>query len=378
MPQCVESRNTFLIDISKSGSGELMIPISKPQFGDEELTLLREVLDSGIVAQGPKVAQLENEFAQMVGTKFAVATSSGTTALHIALLSHGIGPGDEVITSPFTFVASANSVLYTGALPCFVDIRPDTFNIDPDLIEQAITPRTKAIMPVQLYGLTADMDRISDIAKRYNLVVIEDAAQAHGAMFKGRKAGTFGTGCFSLYATKNMTSAEGGIITTDDPEIAEKARLLRSHGSHIRYYHDILGYNFRMTDLHAAVGLAQLHKLSGFNEIRRRNAEFLNRHIRRAITPCEPEGYRHVWHQYTIRWTDGDRDEAVEKLKNSGVGTGVFYPLPVYAQKIYKERGYTDHWPVTEMVCKQVISLPVHAALTQADLETIVSAVESL
>jgi dTDP-4-amino-4,6-dideoxygalactose transaminase len=355
-----------------------MIPISKPQFGDEELSLLREVLDSGIVAQGPKVAKLEAEFAQMVGTEFAVATSSGTTALHVALLAHNIGPGDEVITSPFTFIASANSVLYTGASPRFVDIRPDTFNIDPDLIEQAITPRTRAIMPVHLYGLMADMDRILDIARRHDLVVIEDAAQAHGATFKGRKAGSFGTGCFSLYATKNMTSAEGGMITTNDPEIADKARLLRAHGSRVRYYHDLLGYNFRMTDLHAAVGLAQLHKLDNSNEKRRRNAEFFNQHIRRVVTPCEPEGYQHVWHQYTIRLIDGDRDQAVEKLKNADVGTGVFYPLPVYQQKIYRERGYTDHLPVTEMVCQQVISLPVHAALTPADLETIVAAVEAL
>src|SRR5260221_10827551 len=176
-----------------------MIPISKPQFGDEELTLLREVLESGIVAQGPMVAELEQEFANFVGTKFAIAVSSGTTAFHSALLAHNIGPNDEVITSPFTFIASANSILYTGANPRFVDIRPDTFNIDPALIEAAITPRTKAIMPVHLYGLMAEMDAIMDIAKRHHLAVIEDAAQAHGATYKGRPAGSFGTGCFSLY-----------------------------------------------------------------------------------------------------------------------------------------------------------------------------------
>ena len=232
-----------------------MIPISKPQFGDEELTLIREVLQSEIVAQGPKVAQLEQEFAAQVShTNHAVASSSGTTALHLALLAHGIGPGDEVITSPFTFIASANSILYTGATPTFIDILPDTFNINPELIEAAITPRTKAIMPVHLYGLMADMDPIMDIAQRHNLAVIEDAAQAHGAMYEGRYAGTFGTGCFSLYATKNMTSAEGGMVTTDDAEIADRVKLLRAHGSRVRYYHDMLGYNYRMSDLHAAVG----------------------------------------------------------------------------------------------------------------------------
>ena len=354
-----------------------MIPISKPQFGEEELALLREVLDSGIVAQGPKVAQFEDEFARLSHTKYAVATSSGTTALHLALLAHGIGPGDEVITSPFTFIASANSILYTGASPRFVDILPDTFNLNPALIEAAITPHTKAIMPVHLYGLMADMDTIMDIAHRHKLAVIEDAAQAHGATYEGRLAGSFGTGCFSLYATKNMTSAEGGMVTTDDAEIADRVKLLRAHGSHVRYYHEVLGYNYRMTDLHAAVGLAQLHKLPYFNECRRRNAEFLNAHITKAITPIEPEGYQHVWHQYTIR-VAANRDEALEKLKTAGVGTGVFYPVPVYRQKVYLNRGYHDYLPVTEEVCQQVISLPVHTALTPSDLETIVDAVESL
>jgi perosamine synthetase len=355
-----------------------MIPISKPVFGDEELELLREVLASGIIAQGPKVAQFESEFAKLAGTEFAVAVSSGTAALHVALLAHGIGAGDEVITSPFTFIASANSILYTGARPRFVDVRADTFNIDAELIEQAITPRTKAIMPVHLYGLMADMDVIMDIAQRHNLAVIEDAAQAHGAQCKGKPAGSFGTGCFSLYATKNMTSAEGGMVTTNDPQIADRVRLLRAHGSQVRYYHDILGYNFRMTDLHAAVALAQLKKLDSFNEARRRNAEFFNQHIRRAVTPQEPEGYRHVWHQYTIRLTDGDRDEAVEKLKQAGVGSGVFYPVPVYRQKVYLDLGYDERWPVTEEITQQVISLPVHPSLTPNDLEIIVSAVESL
>lgn len=355
-----------------------MIPISKPQFGEEELALLREVLESGIVAQGPKVAQLEEEFAELCDTQFAVACSSGTTALHLALLAHGIGPDDEIITSPFTFIASANAILFTGAMPRFVDIRPDTFNIDPGLIEAAITPQTRAIMPVHLYGLMADMDPIMDIAHRHNLAVIEDAAQAHGATYKGKKAGSFGTGCFSLYATKNMTSAEGGMITTNDPKIAERAKLLRNHGMKVRYYHDVLGYNFRMTDLHAAVGLAQLRKLDGFNERRRHNAEFLNQRLTRVIIPYEPENYRHVWHQYTVRVTDTDRDEAVKKLNEAGVGTGIFYPVPVYRQQIYLERGYTNKLPVTEELTTQVISLPVHAGLDASDLETIVVAVEAL
>ncbi|MBK8034010.1 MAG: DegT/DnrJ/EryC1/StrS family aminotransferase [Chloroflexi bacterium] len=355
-----------------------MIPISSPQFGEEELALVKEVLESGIIAQGPKVAALEQEFAKLSGTQFAVAVANGTAALHLALLANGIGPGDEVITSPFTFIASANSVLYTGARPVFVDIKEDTFNIDPALIESAITPRTKAIMPVHLYGLMADMDAIMDIAQRHNLAVIEDAAQAHGATNQGRPAGSFGTGAFSLYATKNMTTAEGGMVTTNDPAIAERVKLLRAHGMKVRYYHDMLGFNFRMTDMHAALGLAQIRKLPMFNERRRQNAEFFNQHLKRVVTPHAPEGYGHVWHQYTIRVTDGDRDAAVKKLTDAGVGTGIFYPVPVYRQKVYTELGYNQSLPVTELVTQQVISLPVHPKLTSADLETIVAAVESL
>lgn len=355
-----------------------MISISRPQFDEQELTLLREVLESGIIAQGPKVAALEGLFAQLCGTTYALAVANGTAALHIALLAHGIGPGDEVITTPFTFIASANSILFTGARPRFVDIRSDTFNIDVEKIEAAITPRTKAIMPVHLYGLMADMEPILKLARQYNLAVIEDAAQAHGATYHGQRAGSLGTGCFSLYATKNMTTGEGGMITTNNPEIAEKVKLLRAHGSKVRYYHDILGYNFRLTDLHAAVGIAQYHKLTQFNQRRRHNAEFLNQHLSRVVTPTEPEGCQHVWHQYTVRLVDGDRDVAIKKLAEAGVGTGIFYPVPVYRQKVYVDLGYTDYLPVTEEVTRQVFSLPIHPALSSADLETIVAAVESL
>jgi perosamine synthetase len=355
-----------------------VIPISKPQFGEEELELLREVLESGFVVQGPKVAQLEREFAELSQTKYAVAVSTGTAALHLALLAHGIGPGDEVITSPFTFIASANSILYTGATPRFVDVLPDTFNIDPALVEAAITPRTKAIMPVHLYGLMADMDPIVEIAKTHNLAIIEDAAQAHVATYHGRAAGSIGTGCFSLYATKNVNSVEGGMVTTDDPAIADQVQLLRSHGMRKRYYHEQLGFNLRMSDLHAAVGLAQLRKLAEGDERRRANAAYLSEHISRVVTPVEPEGYRHVWHQYTVRVTHGDRDEAIEKLEAAGVGVGVFYPVPVHQQQAYRDLGYDDHLPVAEALSKQVISLPVHPGLTRADLDTIVAAVESL
>ncbi len=356
-----------------------MIHIAKPQIGDEEKQAVLEVLDSGMIAQGPRVKAFEEAFAAMCGVKYAVATSSGTTALHVALLAHGIGAGDEVITSAFTFIASANSVLFTGARPVFVDIDPATFNLDPAKIEAAITPRTKAIMPVHLFGLTCDMDPILEIAAKHGLLVIEDACQSHGAEYKGRRAGAFGTGTFSLYPTKNITSAEGGMITTDDPAIDEKCRVIRQHGMRRRYYHDELGFNFRMTDVHAAIGLAQLGKLERFNAARIANAATLNAHLRGVITPTTPAGRRHVFHQYTIRVEGGRRDALMQHLTANGVGNMVYYPVPIHQQTFYvNELGYGDvRLPETERAAAEVLSLPVHPALSQADLEAIVAAVNS-
>jgi dTDP-4-amino-4,6-dideoxygalactose transaminase len=357
-----------------------MIPISKPFIGEAEKQAVLAVLESGILAQGPRTAQLEEQWAAACGTKYAIATSSGTTALHIALLAHGIGPGDEVITSPFTFIASVNSILFTGAKPVFADIQADTFNLDPSLIEAAITPRTRAIMPVHLYGLTCDMDAIGAIARRRHLAVIEDAAQAIGAEYHGQRAGSFGTGCFSLYATKNVMSGEGGMITTHDAALARRCRLLRNHGMERRYYHDMLGYNFRMTDLHAAIGLAQIGRLDEFTAKRRANAAYLNSHITSVATPTVPPGYAHVWHQYTVRVDRGrDRDAAVKQLAEAGVGTGIFYPVPANRQRHLVELGLGDvSLPVAEQMAREVISLPVHPQLSQAELETIVTEVNKL
>lgn len=354
-----------------------MISISKPQFGEEELAAIKEVLESGYVVQGPRVRALEAAFGEVCGVEHAVATSSGTTALHIALLAHGIGPGDEVITTPFTFIASASSILFTGARPVFADIKEDTFNIDPERIEERITPSTKAIMPVHLYGQICDMDAILDIADRHDLIVIEDAAQAVGAEYKGQRAGSFGTGCFSLYATKNVTSVEGGMITTQDPEIAERARLLRSHGSSKRYYYDQLGYNFRMTDIHAAIGLTQMKHLDEYTEARRANAAYLSQHLEGVTVPVVEEGRKHVFHQYTIKVPDR-RDEAVQELREAGIGTGVFYPVPLHTQELFQNLGYDDAMPVTERVAQKVISLPVHPALSDDDLEQIVASVNAI
>lgn len=361
-------------------SGRNVIPISRPYVGDAEKQAVLEVLESGMLVQGPRVAALEEAFAAVCGVRYAVAVSSGTAALHIALLAHGIGPGDEVITTPFTFIASVNCILYVGARPVFVDIEEDTFNINPALIEEAITPRTRAILPVHLYGYPCDMGAILDIARRHNLIVIEDAAQAIGATYNGKPVGSFGTGCFSLYATKNIMSGEGGMITTDNEDLAQRCRMLRNHGMQRRYYHDILGYNFRMSDLHAAIGLAQIARLEEFTAKRRANAAYLTRHIRSVITPQVRPGYGHVWHQYTVR-LDGrrDRDAAVQRLNEAGIGTGIFYPLPAYRQAHLVERGLgTVSLPVVERVTREVISLPVHPQLSQADLDRIVDEVNKL
>ncbi|MEJ5201930.1 MAG: DegT/DnrJ/EryC1/StrS family aminotransferase [Anaerolineales bacterium] len=355
-----------------------MISMAKPLMGEEEKQAVWEVLESGIIAQGPRVKAFEESFAAMCETRFAIATSSGTTALHVALLAHRIGPGDEVITSPFTFIASANSVVYVGARPVFVDIDPRTFNIDVRQIEAAITPRTKAILPVHLFGLSCDMETIMEIASKYNLAVIEDACQSHGATFKGYKVGSFGTGTFSLYPTKNITSAEGGMITTNEPAIDEACRVIRNHGMRVRYYHDELGYNFRMTDVHAAIGLAQIGKLDRFNAKRRQNAAFYDQNLKGVITPFVPEGYEHVYHQYTVRVPDGKRDALRDYLKSKDIGSEVYYPVPIYRQRLYvNELGYNMQLPETEKAAAEVLSLPIHPALTQQDLEAVVSAVNT-
>ena len=353
-----------------------MINISKPLIGSEEKRAVLEVLESGMLAQGSRVEAFEEAFARMCTTRFAIATASGTTALHTALLAQGVGYNDEVITSPFTFIASANSILYVGAHPVFVDIDPRTFYIDPEQIEAAITPKTKAIMPIHLFGLCCNMNRIMKICEENGLLLLEDACQSHGAMFDGQKAGSFGTGVFSLYPTKNITAAEGGMITTHDPVIADTCRAIRQHGMRQRYIHDGLGYNYRMTDIHAAIGLEQIKKLDRFNQLRKRNSSYLNDHLHGVIVPYIPDTYEHVFHQYTVRVPDGKRDSLAQHLRLNGVGTGIYYPVPIHKQTYYtKVLGYDLTLPESEKASNEVLSLPVHPGLSQNDLDLIVQAV---
>ena len=359
------------------------IAISQPGIGDEEKNAVARVLDSGILAQGARVAELERCFAEFIGVKHAIATSNGTTALHAALLAHDIGAGDEVITTPFTFIASINSILYTGARPVLIDVDA-TFNLDPNLIERAITPRTKAIMPVHLYGQPADLAVIGEIAKRHNLALIEDACQAHGATFDGRSAGSFGTGCFSFYATKNMTTGEGGMITTNDNAVADAARLIISHGMRVRYQHERIGYNFRMTDIAAAMGVEQLKKLPSFNARRKATAQFYNEQLANIpglILPSVAPRRTHVWHQYTLRVTPParlTRDEMISALKHAEIGAGIYYPIPAHQQAALCGVVPADaHFPIAEQFAQQVFSIPVHPNVSDAQRAYIVETIRN-
>jgi len=354
-----------------------MIPIAKPLLGAEEVEAVTDAIMSGIIAEGPQVADFEQAFADYIGAKYAIAVNSGTAALHATLLAHGIGDGNEVITTPFTFIATSNSVLFTGARPVFVDIDEDTFNINPDAIMEKITQKTKAILPVHLYGHPADMNAIMEIAENHNLAVIEDACQAHGAVYNKKKVGSFGTGTFSFYPTKNMTTSEGGMITTNDQNIADRARMIRSHGSRQRYVHEMLGYNFRMTDISASIGLVQLNKLDEFTRKRQNNAEYLSRGLKGidGITvPIVRHNCEHVYHQYTIRAKD--RDELVKTLNEKGVGTGIYYPVPTHKQPFYQELGYNDSIPKCEIAASEVISLPVHPSVTHNELDYVIEVIK--
>lgn len=351
-----------------------MIPIARPLIGDVECEAVSRVLRSGHLTQGQVVREFEERFAALCNVPYAIATSSGTTALHLAMLAYGIGPGDEVITTSFSFIASANAALYVGATPVFVDIDPRTFNIDADEIEAKITPRTRAVIAVHLYGNPAALDRLTDICDRHGLILIEDACQAHAASFDGRPVGSFGMGCFSFYPTKNVTSGEGGMLTTSDPDVAERARLLRAHGMPQRYVHEILGYNFRMTDIHAAIGLAQMDFLDEWTSQRVCNAGTLQRLL--ALMPVEFQavlpGATHVYHQFTIR-IEGVRDQVAAYLKDRGVGCEIYYPIPIHQQTVYRERGYRDVLPHTERAAREVLSLPVHPSLSGDELTSIAS-----
>jgi len=359
------------------------IPLIRPIIAEQEVEAASRVLRSRMLAQGAIAADFERKFADYVGVNEAITVSSGTAALDVALKSAGIKQGDEVITTAFSFIASANAILYQRAKPIFADIQRDTFNVDPQDLQAKITNKTKAVLAVHLFGQPFDVAAIRELCADHDLLLVEDCAQAHGAEYEGRKVGSFGIGCFSFYATKNMTTGEGGMVTTRDSAVADAARLLRDHGQAVKYVHTILGYNYRMTDVEAAVGIVQLEKLDAMNAKRIGNAHYFNRHLtlEGATSPHAARGTTHVYHQYVVTLAQADdRNRLAAYLQARGIGCAVHYPLPIYQQPLYQSLGYSRELaacPVTEEVAQSVLSLPVHPALTRDDLEYIVQTVNN-
>lgn len=353
------------------------IPTAKPIIGDEERAAVDRVLLSGMLAQGPEVAAFEREFTEHFGLgRPCVAVNSGTSGLHLGLLSAGVRPGDEVIVPSFTFAATANAVALAGATPIFADIDPVTFCIDPTSVVSMITDRTVGIMPVHLYGHPADMGRLGAIAAERGIQIFEDAAQAHGASLDGVPVGSFGSfAMFSLYPTKNMTAGEGGMVSVASTQVERMLRMYRNQGMERVYHNEIIGFNARMSDLHAAIGRVQLTKVSAWTSRRQQNAEFLSAHLDGVATPITLPGAEHVFHQYTVRIPEG-RDEVARALKEEHqVGCGLFYPVPTHRLPSF---GLELDLPETERAARECLSLPVHPSLTAHDLERIVTAVSAV
>ena len=356
-----------------------MIPVARPDIDDAEIAAVTEVLRSGMLAGGRRVAELEERWAAFIGVRHAIAVSNGTVAEMCIFAGMDLEPGDEVITVGHTFNATVSSILYAGATPVFVDIDPETYDIDPDRVAAAITPRTKAICPVHLFGLPADMDPLLELADRHGLAIVEDACQAHGAEYRGRRVGSFGHGAFSLYGTKNMTTGEGGLITTDDDALADWIRLYRNQGMRERYRHDILGYNFRLTDIAAAIGLCQLDKLERNTARRQAIAKRYDEAFADVpvVVPSVPADRTHVYHQYTLD-VGPARDAIVADLAAAGVSTGIYYPIPVHRQPYVLALGIRADLPVTDRAAARSLSLPMFPGLTDADQTTVIEAVRAV
>lgn len=365
-----------------------VIEISKPSIGREEIEIVVKVLKSGHLSQGILVKKFEEEIARYCGTKYAVAVNSGTAALHCALYGMGVKTDDEVITSPFTFIATVNTILMQKAKPIFCDIREDTFNIDPSQIERKITKKTKVILPVSMYGHTYDVDEVNKIAENYKLRVLEDAAQSIGAEYKKRKTGSLAdVTSFSLYATKNITSGEGGVITTSNETVAKNCRIFRHHGQkeNTNYEYISLGYNYRMTDITAAIAIEQLKKIERFIKIRRKNAKLLSlglTNITGLILPTENPNYQDAFYQYTIRTTKKfkfSREKFIKYLMSQGIIARVYYPKPLHFYPHIEKLGYKrGDFPVAEKLASEIVSLPVHPLVSEKDINYIIKKIKMI
>ncbi|HOB88931.1 MAG TPA: DegT/DnrJ/EryC1/StrS family aminotransferase [Bacillota bacterium] len=378
------------LGIGRYGKEDTMrVRMASPYHSTELEEAVISVLRSGRLIQGEKVMEFENALAEYLGCKHVIAVSSGTAALHLAFMALGVRPGDEVITTPFSFASSANAILYCGGTPVFVDIDPETFNIDPDLIEQSITPRTVGIEPVHLYGQPAEMDKIKAIADKYGLFIVEDAAQAIGAKYRGKKIGTIGDiACFSTYTTKNLHTMEGGFLTTSDDDLALRLRRLRNIGQESKYNHTLIGYNYRMTEVAAVIGIEQVKLIDEFSETRRSNAAYITDGLsalkdRGIMTPYVAPHIDHVFHQYTVSIDANKagmtRDDLALKLRDSGIETGIHYPVPIYDQPCFRAQfgSFRETCPVTEEACASVLSLPVHTGLSGEDLDHIIKSIST-
>jgi len=351
------------------------IPIARPLIGDEEKRAVLEVLSSGVLVASQRVAEFERAFARYIGMPHAVATSSGSAALHAAMLALGIGPGDRVVTTPFTFAASSNAVIHAGAQPVFADVDPLTGNLDPAAAEDVLRQGgARAILIVHLYGLPADAPAFRRLADRYGALLIEDCAQAHGAAVGGHKVGTFGDAAiFSFYPTKNLTTGEGGMVITAAADVARRVRLLVDPRGDEEYAYEVVGFNYRMTEIAGAIGLVQLASLDERNERRREHARWLDRVLGTLPwlrTPAEPKGYHHVYHQYTLR-VPGRRDALARHLTASGIGCRVYYPRLVPHTAAYQRRGFGGVYPQAERLAAEALSVPVHPALSRDDLDAV-------
>ncbi|MCQ8893248.1 MAG: DegT/DnrJ/EryC1/StrS family aminotransferase [Methanolinea sp.] len=358
-----------------------MIPIGKPCLSGEEEEAVIRVLRSGMLAQGPETGAFERDFGRYCGTDHAVAVSSGTAALHATLHALGIGEGHEVIVPSFTFFATASAVCMCGARPRFGDIDPDTFNLSTGSVQELLSSRTRAVIGVHLFGQPCDATPLREICADEGIFFIEDAAQAHGAEYHGKKVGGLGTAaCFSFYPTKNMTTGEGGMVTTNDPDLARRIRVFSNHGQEEKYLHTSVGYNYRMTDIAAAIGREQLKKLDGFNRRRQETAGYYDSHLPREgiVCPYASPGVVHVYHQYVIRVTGESRftrDELAQYLRDRGIGTAVHYPVPLHRQPAFVALARDARCPVAEECAATVLSLPVHPGVTDTERDRVCRAI---